>query len=85
MTLKRKSAYTYGFALPANAREFVESAVEYAQQGERRLWKFSALHMATAIELHLKAKLAMTDGYFRGPEIRWSNGKVESPRLHTDR
>jgi hypothetical protein len=61
MTLKRKSAYTYGFALLANAREFVESAAEYAQQSERRLWKFSALHMTTAIELLLKAKLAMTD------------------------
>ena len=56
-----QSRYRYGFALLANARDFVESAVEYARQDKERQWKFSVLHMATALELLLKAKLAMTD------------------------
>lgn len=56
-----KSRYRYGVSLLANARDFVESAVEYAQQDEQRLWKFAILHMTTALELLLKAKLAMSD------------------------
>lgn len=56
-----KSNYRYGFALLRNAREFVQSAVEYAQRDEERLWKFAVLHMTAALELILKAKLAMKD------------------------
>jgi len=53
--------YKYAFALLSNARAFAESAVEYANKDEQRQWKFAVLHLATAIELLLKAKLAIKD------------------------
>jgi hypothetical protein len=55
------SSYKYAFALHRNARAFIESAVEYARHAARTEWKFAILHLTTAIELILKARLAMVD------------------------
>jgi len=55
------SKYKYAFALLGNARAFVESAVELARQGYAENWKFAILHLATALELLLKARLAIED------------------------
>src|SRR5205814_1678327 len=54
-------SYKYAFGLLGNARAFVESAVDYARQGRRDLWKFAIIHLTTAIELLLKARLAIED------------------------
>ena len=56
-----KPAYKYAFSLLGNARAFVESAVDYARQDNRDQWKFAILHLTTALELLLKARLAITD------------------------
>jgi hypothetical protein len=53
--------YKYAFSLLRNARAFIESAVDYARRDRRDQWKFAILHLATALELLLKAKLAVTD------------------------
>ncbi|MEK7993463.1 MAG: hypothetical protein AAB403_06620 [Planctomycetota bacterium] len=53
--------YKYAFGLLGNARAFVESAVDYARQDQREQWKFAILHLTTALELILKARLAMED------------------------
>ena len=55
------SKYKYAFALLGNARAFVESAVGLARQGYAENWKFAILHLATALELLLKARLAIED------------------------
>jgi hypothetical protein len=51
----------YAFALQRNSRTFIESAVEYARQGYPENWKFAVLHLNTALELILKARLALED------------------------
>jgi hypothetical protein len=56
-----QSKYKYAFALLRNARAFVESAVDLARQGYPENWKFAILHLATALELLLKARLATED------------------------
>ena len=53
--------YKYAFSLLDNARAFVESAVDYARQDYRDQWKFAILHLTTALELLLKARLAIAD------------------------
>jgi hypothetical protein len=53
--------YKYAFDLLGNARAFVESAVDYAQQHQKKHWKFAILHLTTALELGLKARLAIED------------------------
>lgn len=53
--------YKYAFALLGNARAFVESAVEYARLDRQDLWKFAVIHVTTALELLLKARLAIED------------------------
>jgi hypothetical protein len=53
--------HKYAFALQRNARAFIETAVEYARQGYRENWKFAVLHLNTALELVLKATLALED------------------------
>lgn len=53
--------YKYAYGLLANARMFAESAVEFAREGRDAHWKFAVLHLATAIELLLKACLALKD------------------------
>src|ERR1700743_238394 len=53
--------YKYALALHGNARAFIESAVELARQNYRESWKFAILHLNTALELLLKARLAMED------------------------
>ena len=53
--------YKYAFALHRNARGFIESAVEYAQRDRPDEWKFALLHLNTALELILKARLAIED------------------------
>lgn len=53
--------YKYAFALHRNARTFIESAVEYAQRDTCDEWKFALLHLNTALELILKARLAIED------------------------
>jgi len=55
------STYKYAFGLQRNSRAFIESAVEYTSQGYRENWKFAILHLNTALELILKATLAMDD------------------------
>jgi hypothetical protein len=42
-----------------SSRTFIESAVEYARQDYRENWKFAVLHLNTALELLLKARLAL--------------------------
>jgi hypothetical protein len=54
-----RPAYKYAFSLLDNARAFVESAVDYARQDYRDQWKFAILHLTTALELLLKARLAI--------------------------
>ncbi len=49
----------YGLRLLDNARAFAESAIEYAQRNDPEQWMFMILHLATALELLLKAKLAL--------------------------
>jgi hypothetical protein len=51
--------YKYAFGLHGNARAFVESAVDYARRNEKDQWKFAVLHLMTALELLLKARLAI--------------------------
>ena len=53
--------YKYAFGLLGNAQAFVESAVEYVRQDRREQWKFAIVHLTTALELLLKASLAMED------------------------
>lgn len=55
------SKYKYAFALQRNSRAFIESAVEHAQRGYCEEWKFAVLHLNTALELLLKARLAIKD------------------------
>lgn len=61
MNAATPSKYKYAFALLGNARGFVESAVGFARQGYAENWKFAILHLATALELLLKARLALED------------------------
>lgn len=61
MSVASVSKYKYAFGLLGNARAFVESAVDLARQGYPEQWKFSILHLATALELLLKARLAIED------------------------
>jgi hypothetical protein len=56
-----KPDYKYAFSLLRNAQVFVESAVDYARQDYRHQWKFAILHLTTALELLLKARLAIAD------------------------
>jgi hypothetical protein len=56
-----QSKYKYAFALLGNGRAFVESTVELARKGYAENWKFAILHLATALELLLKARLAIED------------------------
>ena len=56
-----KPVHKYAFSLLGNARAFVESAVDYARQDYRDQWKFAILHLTTALELLLKARLAIAD------------------------
>jgi DNA-directed RNA polymerase subunit RPC12/RpoP len=56
-----KPVYKYAFSLLRNARAFVESAVDYARQENSEQWKFAILHLTTALELLLKARLAIED------------------------
>lgn len=59
---ERKSMkYKYADGLLDNARGFVESAVDYARQDQQEQWKFAILHLTTALELLLKARLAIED------------------------
>jgi hypothetical protein len=51
--------YKYAFGLHRNARAFAESAVDYARQNNKDQWKFAILHLMTALELLLKARLAI--------------------------
>jgi hypothetical protein len=51
----------YAFGLLGNARAFVESAVDYARQDRQERWKFAIVHLTTALELLLKARLAIED------------------------
>ncbi|HKI11664.1 MAG TPA: hypothetical protein VKA02_06075 [Candidatus Acidoferrum sp.] len=51
----------YAFSLHRNARAFIESAVDYARQDQRDQWKFAILHLTIALELSLKARLAIAD------------------------
>jgi hypothetical protein len=53
--------YKYAFALHRNARAFIESTVDYARRDMRDEWKFALLHLNTALELILKARLAIED------------------------
>jgi len=53
--------YKYAFGLLDNARAFAESAVDYAKQDNQDQWKFAILHLMTALELLLKARLAIED------------------------
>ena len=53
--------YKYASSLLRNARAFVESAADYARQDDWDQWKFAILHLTTALELLLKAKLAIAD------------------------
>lgn len=55
------SKYKYAFGLLGDARSFIESAVELARQESQGQWKFSILHLVTALELLLKARLALED------------------------
>lgn len=56
-----KPVYGYAFSLLRDARAFVESAADYARRDDRHLWKFAILHLTTALELLLKARLAIVD------------------------
>jgi hypothetical protein len=49
----------YGLRLLDNARMFAESAIEYAENSDPAQRMFVILHIATALELLLKAKLAL--------------------------
>jgi hypothetical protein len=51
--------YKYAFGLHSNARAFAESTVDYARQNNKDQWKFAILHLTTALELLLKARLAI--------------------------
>lgn len=62
--------YKHGFALLANARAFLESATEYVGRNEVDEKRFAVLHLVTALELLLKARLAMND-----PRLLVSHGK----------
>lgn len=53
--------YKYAYGLLANARIFAESTVDFAGEDRDEHWKFAVLHLATAIELLLKACLALKD------------------------
>jgi hypothetical protein len=63
--------YKHGFALLANARAFLESATEYVGRNNVDEKRFAVLHLVTALELLLKAKLAMSD-----PRLLMSRGKA---------
>ena len=52
------SKFAYAHAMYDHARAFVESAVEIAKRNEEEQWKFAILHLATALELIFKARLA---------------------------
>jgi hypothetical protein len=53
--------HKYAYGLLENAWAFVESAVNYARQDRQEQWKFAVLHLTTALELLLKARLALED------------------------
>ena len=52
--------FKFAFELLENARSFLESAADYIQDGGDQ-HRFALLHLATAIELLLKARLALED------------------------
>lgn len=64
------SKYKYGFALLANARAFLESAVEFVRRGDPDEKRFAILHLVTALELLLKARVAIDD-----PRLLAARGK----------
>lgn len=53
--------YRHGFALLDNARAFLESAVDLVRRAEAEEKRFAILHLVTALELLLKARIAMKD------------------------
>jgi hypothetical protein len=65
--------YKHGHALLANARAFLESATEYVGRNKVDEKRFAVLHLVTALELLLKAKLAMKD-----PRLLISRGRSVS-------
>lgn len=58
------SKYKHAFALLANARAFLESAVELVREGYHEHRRFAVLHLVTALELLLKARVAI-----EGPQL----------------
>lgn len=53
--------YRFGFRLLDSARQFITSAVSHAKEDDSSEWKIAVVHLATALELLLKARLAIED------------------------
>ena len=79
------SKYKYPFALFNSARQFLESAVRQACEGDADEWKFALLHTTTALELLAKARIAFEDPHqiVRGEvdDLRFDRGEFRSINL----
>lgn len=79
------SKYKYPFALFASARQFLESAVRIVHGHDEREWKIALLHITTALELLVKARIAFEDPHHiacgKVDDLRFDNGDFKSINL----
>jgi hypothetical protein len=91
MRLIDEMKYEYGFRLLGSAREFVASAVTRAEEHgsfnwyPSSEWKFAVVHLATALELLLKARIAIKDPLLLGAKGTISVADLESGRFRSVR
>lgn len=81
--------YEYGLRLLGSARGFAESAVTRAEEYgsfnwyPSSEWKFAVVHLATALELLLKARIAIEDPLLLGANGTISGADLESGRFRS--
>lgn len=79
------SKYKYPIALFGSARQFLESAVRHSCQLDAEEWKFVLLHITTALELLVKARIAFEDPHLiaRGKidDLHFASGEFQSINL----
>ena len=81
--------YEYGLRLLGSAREFVASAVTSAEEHgsfnwyPSSEWKFAVVHLATALELLLKARIAIEDPLLLGAKGTITVADLESGRFRS--